>query len=240
MKASHDNLIDKKFGKGTVIKQVPKPEHIKRNGFYWLIQCECGETRVVDTTTLKTRWTNCGCTQEENLVGRRFHSGEVIKLDHKYGGYRYWLLSCDCGKQYTAKTESLMSDNTKSCGCLNKRIGKNHPHYIGCEDLSGDYWAKLKRGAKTRNLVFEIDMKFSWDLYIAQDKRCALTGWNIVLSDSQHKEQTASLDRKNSDIGYVKDNVQWVHKDVNRMKQNFHEDYLMEMCKAIVAIRGNN
>lgn len=240
MNTSHSFLFDKKFGKGTVIRQVPKPDHVKRNGFYWLVQCDCGETRVVDTTTLKTKWTNCGCVQEENLVGRKFHSGEVIKFDHKYGGYRYWLLQCDCGNQYKAKTESLISDNTKSCGCLNKRIGKDHPHYTGYQDLSGDYWTKLRRGAKTRKLDFEIDMKFSWDLYVSQDKKCALTGWNIVLSDSQHKEQTASLDRKDSDIGYVAGNVQWVHKDINKMKQNFHEEYLMEMCKAIVATGGNH
>ena len=240
MNASHVVLSGKKFGKGTVIKQVPKPIHLKRNGFYWLVQCECGETRIVDTTTLKTKWTNCGCVREEDLVGKKFSFGTVVKLNHKYAGYRYWLLQCDCGNQYKARTESLVSGNTKSCGCLNKRIGKNHPHYTGCEDLSGEYWTKLKRGAKRRKLEFEIDMNFAWDLYISQEKKCALTGWDISLADSsRHKNQTASLDRKNSDIGYITENVQWVHKDINRMKQNFHEDYLLEMCKAIIE-RGNH
>lgn len=32
MHDSHQCFINKKFGKGIVLKQVPKPDHVKRNG----------------------------------------------------------------------------------------------------------------------------------------------------------------------------------------------------------------
>jgi hypothetical protein len=46
---------------------------------------------------------------------------------------------------------------------------------------------------------------------------------------------TASLDRIDSKVGYTKNNVQWVHKDVNNAKQDFEEDYFFNMCREVVA-----
>jgi len=44
------------------------------------------------------------------------------------------------------------------------------------------------------------------------------------------RETTASLDRINNDLGYIEGNVQWVHKDVNRMKWAFTQDRFLELC----------
>jgi hypothetical protein len=46
-------------------------------------------------------------------------------------------------------------------------------------------------------------------------------------------EHTASLDRIDSSKGYCEDNVQWVHKDINRMKNTFDQDYFISLCKLI-------
>ena len=45
---------------------------------------------------------------------------------------------------------------------------------------------------------------------------------------------TASIDRKDNSLGYVKGNIQWVHKDVNALKSNFKEKYFLKLCKLIV------
>ena len=77
-----------------------------------------------------------------------------------------------------------------------------------------------------------------WDIFEKQDKICALSGLPIEFETSQyglwHGEGTASLDRIDSSKGYICGNVQWVHKDVNRMKQCFKEDRLLDLCKLIV------
>lgn len=242
MRQSHD-LIGRQFGEGVVLEKVSKPAHLKRAGRYWRVLCKCGREVVVDTTTLVRRWSNCGCIKQEDLTGKRFHKGFVISLegcDQK--GHRIWQLQCDCGNQYNARTESLNSGNTKSCGCLPLRLGKEHPHYKGHGDLSGDYWSKLQRGAQSRNIQFDISIETAWQLYLDQEKKCALTGWAIELSDSNKKEQTASLDRKDSNGNYTHDNIQWVHKDVNRIKQHYSQAYLFDICEAIIQNRkeGNN
>ena len=76
-----------------------------------------------------------------------------------------------------------------------------------------------------------------WQLYLKQNGKCNLTGWDIDFADGNKNHMkggtTASLDRIDSSKGYVENNVQWIHKDVNFMKQEFTQDYIIKICKAI-------
>src|SRR5882724_8540250 len=56
--------------------------------------------------------------------------------------------------------------------------------------------------------------------------------------DFSKQNPTASLDRRENHRGYVKGNVQWVHKVVNIMKSNHDEAYFVAMCKQIADHRG--
>lgn len=47
-------------------------------------------------------------------------------------------------------------------------------------------------------------------------------------------EASASLDRIDSSKGYEQGNVQWVHKDINNMKQSFSQDKFIDWCKKVV------
>lgn len=44
---------------------------------------------------------------------------------------------------------------------------------------------------------------------------------------------TASLDRIDSSRGYEIDNIQWVHKDVNKMKMGLSQNEFIDICKII-------
>ena len=44
---------------------------------------------------------------------------------------------------------------------------------------------------------------------------------------------TASLDRIDSSKGYILGNIQLVHRDVNRIKSDFEQDYFIKICKLI-------
>jgi len=71
---------------------------------------------------------------------------------------------------------------------------------------------------------------------LRQKRRCALTGVELCFVSDYRKnkrEQTASLDRIDSDKGYVKGNVQWVHKDINKLKQSFSEKRLIKLCQMV-------
>jgi hypothetical protein len=72
-----------------------------------------------------------------------------------------------------------------------------------------------------------------WDLYLKQERICALTGLPIKLGTVN--EISASLDRIDSTRGYTLDNVQWVHKDINRMKGDLTPERFLELCQLVAA-----
>lgn len=71
----------------------------------------------------------------------------------------------------------------------------------------------------------------------SQGYRCAISGVPIGIADSVkgHKQgqTTASLDRIDSRGGYTPDNIQWLHKDVNKMKWDMPQSKFIQLCKLI-------
>ena len=113
--------------------------------------------------------------------------------------------------------------------------GKHNPAYTGTESIPGNYWGILQKSAKVRNLPVNIDIEFLDRLIKAQDFKCALSGLPISFEGGKkNKGWTASVDRIDPKRGYEEDNLQFVHKDVNLMKNRFDEPYFIEMCKLIV------
>jgi len=163
-----------------------------------------------------------------DLSNKRFGNILVIRStsERKRGSVK-WECVCDCGNVFITSSRPLVTGHRISCGC------KQKAHFKGLEDLTGKYFNTIKKGAEKRNFVFNITLEYIWNLYIQQSKKCALSNVDIVLSRCE-KDKTASLDRIDSSDGYIEGNVQWVHKDVNRMKSDFKEDYFIELCQKIV------
>jgi hypothetical protein len=86
---------------------------------------------------------------------------------------------------------------------------------------------RICAGAKTRDLRVDVSLQDLNDLWLLQNKSCALTGISLVQMD------TASLDRIDSNLGYVLGNIQWVHKTLNKMKNDLPEAVFIAMCKAV-------
>jgi hypothetical protein len=125
---------------------------------------------------------------------------------------------------------------TRSCGCYKhdetiKRQWKGHG------EISGSLWKRILNQAKSRGLSVEITIEDAWNLFLSQERRCKLTRLPLVFSTGYIKaDGTASLDRIDSSIGYTKNNIQWVHKDVNQMKMDLAQDYFIDLCRRIVEI----
>lgn len=170
-----------------------------------------------------------------SLVGKRFGKLVVNSQAPSKRGERYWECLCDCGKVKIFRTKSLLK--VQSCGCLVFENRKKRSTWKGYEGIHGKFWYNIKRGALARGHQFNITLQFAWELYLKQNRKCALTGLPLVFADTvrdfEKGQTTASLDRIDSAIGYSEDNVQWVHKDVNLMKQGFTQDYFCKLCKMV-------
>jgi hypothetical protein len=173
-----------------------------------------------------------------DLTGRKF--GKLIALkyngDKTPSGERMWVCKCDCGNTKLVQRKHLQNGYTKSCGCIANLKNKDHKSWKGFGDIPKDFYSNIKRGADSRKIEFDITIEDLWELFLRQDKKCALSGLEIKFSkvrkDSSGK--TISLDRIDSSKGYTKDNIQFVHKHINIMKNNFDQDYFISLCNNIV------
>jgi hypothetical protein len=92
--------------------------------------------------------------------------------------------------------------------------------------------AAIRARAELKGIEFALTIEFLERLYIHQDGRCAVSGLPITL----HGERSnASLDRKDSDYGYVPGNVQWTDKTINLMKLDTDSEEFVELCEAVVS-----
>ena len=176
-----------------------------------------------------------------NIVGQKFGRWVVIANTARLNGRLAQLCRCDCGNFKHVLRQNLMGGKTTSCGCYGNRVC-----WKGHGEIPGAYWSRLKADArrtrKPKARSFEISIEYAWLLFLKQERRCALTGQVIIFASSVKGfalgEQTASLDRIDSNKDYTPGNVQWVHKDINRMKQNFNELRFIELCKLVIEHRG--
>jgi len=123
-----------------------------------------------------------------------------------------------------------------------RRTRTNHPAFRGFGEISKSLWNRIIRNCirghnRDRIIEFTITMEYAWNLFLNQNRKCALTKLPLELFHIEYGKTigNASLDRIDSSKGYIEGNVQWIHKDVNMMKYNFNQDYFIKLCKLIAS-----
>jgi len=243
------DIVGKKFNMLTVkkyhgVRILPS----KQRNHVYVCECECGKiTKVIRNKLTSLRTKSCGCltfnhkrADPNDIIDKTFgkltvkkHDGFYARLGCKQKNH-FYICECKCGKIKKVSRRALIGSETRSCGCLLKAKGKDNKGWKGFKEISGRYWNDIKNGAKKgkRNLDFDITIEYIRDLWKSQNGRCVLTGLPINLPKGKQDKyrHTASLDRIDSTKGYIKENVQWTHKDVNRIKSDFPQDRFIELC----------
>lgn len=173
-------------------------------------------------------------------VGDKIHKWTIISIGVPNTSYRKpgtFYCRCECGKEKAVWRSHLLNGDSKSCGCGRPKTNQTY-NWTGCGDLDGNHWNQIVRNAngkkKRSPLDFNITIQYAWDLFLKQNRACALSGRSITLG----KNRTASLDRIDNSKGYVMGNVQWIHKDINRMKNVYDQEYFLSICREIVNHRS--
>lgn len=167
-----------------------------------------------------------------DLTGKRFGKlvVESISKNNKNNNTR-WNCLCDCGAKTKTSTSNFLYRNVKACQkCAN--IAKTP--YGRYEEIPNEYIYRVRKNAINRGHIFSISIEYSWDLFLKQNRKCALSGIELnFTSRSNMSSMTASLDRIDSSKGYIEGNVQWVHKLINRMKMDLSDSELIDFCHQI-------
>ena len=194
---------------------------------------EKGRSKSCGCQRYKNRPTGMRCKKTKNLVGQRFGKLTVLSCDGLIKKRVRWLCRCDCGNEKSVAGLYLNHNETTSCGCNKYRLGDENPLWTGHGEITGTIWGNVKTAAKKRNLPVEVSIQDAWDKFLAQDRKCVLTQLELTIGED------ASLDRIDSSKGYTKENIQWVHKDVNIMKWDFGQDYFIKVCHMIAKNNEN-
>lgn len=240
MKINYTQYIGQVFGNLTV-----RDVSDTGRGARFIVKCNCGNQISIHAHKVINGFSkSCGCQklsgikshtdgQRLQLEGKRFGKLVVENIDIFYHRKQsYWICKCDCGKIKSIRGTHLQAGKITSCGCI--RRGKINSKWKGYEEISGKFFYKIKQMAIKRNIVFDVTIEQIWDLFIKQNRKCALSGLPLNFPTIVGaNDGTSSLDRIDSDKNYSIDNVQWLHKDVNNLKWDFTQKEIINYCKLI-------
>lgn len=153
---------------------------------------------------------------------------------------KFNLICPKCGKERAFSSKYSMSHAAKvKSACFSCRtvannklrdVAKNrNPSWRGYEEIPGKVMSRLTNGARSRGLSVDITLEDIYTRYVAQDRKCALTGELLTW------DHNASVDRIDSTKGYSVDNIQIVSKEINMIKRNTDNQRFIELCKKVAA-----
>lgn len=247
------DLVGKKFGKLTVIrkgngKKIGKAKKLRTT---YICICECGKEIEILTSNLTKKQKNtrscgkCNTNPRYNFVditGQKFNQLLVVKRLEKKTKTRgvLWECLCDCGNTIELPTNALTSENNITCGDYKKHFELNISSRTSrYGEIPSAHLNAIKQNAIKRNLQYSVSGEYLWNLFLQQNKKCFITGIELFFTKESytHKyryETTASLDRIDSSLGYIEGNVRWVHKDINKMMNNYGDEKFLQYCIAAV------
>jgi hypothetical protein len=178
-----------------------------------------------------------------NLENKKFNRLLVLKRDwektSKENGWKvYWVCKCDCGNIVSVRGESLKTNTTKSCGCLQKETvrecGKNNRLPSG-EYAKRCIFHNYEKRSKKKNIKFTLS-RAEFDLIISQNCHyCNSAPSNIYRYKNRDWVyfKYNGIDRKNPKMGYEPNNIVPCCGDCNYMKLDLEYNIFIDKIKKI-------
>ena len=185
----------------------------------WLCSCTCGASPQVDTSSLRSgRVQSCGCLQKELAAAKNrldialgseidvgYGKLTVLKEVAQQGQFRMFEFRCYCGNTFVARLNGVRTGNTKSCGCLLRSHPNNKTHGM-TNTLTYKRWKAML--TRTTNPNIANAKNYSERGISVCDRWRQFENFLYDMGEVPSPELT--LDRKDNDKGYCKDNCQWV------------------------------
>lgn len=183
-----------------------------------------------------------------NLINQKF--SRLLVVNEESSGR--WKCLCDCGNNCVSTTRKLRSGHTRSCGCLQKEVGRsNIISYIKERGVKPykDYvlsliYSHYRRSASIRNLEFSLLKSDVSDLVFSSCYYCGTVGSNKY---DQHQRKSTGyevvyyngIDRVNNNVGYILNNCVSCCKYCNRAKREYSIDEFTSWLDQVARYRYN-
>lgn len=187
--------------------------------------------------------------EKQQRLPHEWHTKNEHPFTHYTKGSKYkaWWQCLTCGHEWQATVCNRIGRGSgcPKCWAVNKRGNKNC-RWTGYGEISGRQWHCLKKEAtkERRNcrrkteretLPFNITIEYIWNLFLEQNRRCALSGRLLIMRGKVNGKLigNASLDRIDSSKGYVEGNVQWIDKKLQFTKRNLSDQEFIAICESV-------
>jgi hypothetical protein len=140
--------------------------------------------------------------------------------------YNSWCKNCVCDKMKSYHKKTWGDEKLQFTAFRRTKSVRSYIAYL------------KSKAIKRKNSCISVDELE--DIWNKQNGKCALTGWDMTMILGKGNIATnASIDRINSNLGYIENNVQFVCRSVNVFKSNATEELLYKMCEAIIENKKN-
>lgn len=145
-----------------------------------------------------------------NLLNKKFDDLEVVGFEGIIKGHRHWKCLCSCGNFITLRGASLVHGNTKSCGCLHKKVvGDTFRTHGKAKSKEYRSWQHLKERCLNpkdpayfnyggRGITVCDEWKDSFEKFYEDMGECP---------------KNYSIERIDNEKGYYKENCKWASRE---------------------------
>lgn len=179
----------------------------------------------------------------KNTIVNDIYIKDFITTNNSTNKLKALCICPHCNKEFIRNISNLLRDGYhQSCGCKVKeyKLGNKSQCWTGYGEIPGNFYTKKIRSSKRRKILFNVSIEYLWDLFLKQNRQCALTGVKLYFGPwSKPSLTNASIDRIDSSKGYIEGNVWWVHKDINYMKSSHTVEKFIELCQMVVNYNQN-
>ncbi len=199
------DLTGQNFGRWNVLSRV---ENDKNGNAVWKCQCGCEKMtikNVVGVYLRSGRSTSCGCNKYLNLIDHKFTRWTVLKQagSDKHGATK-WLCECSCEEKNRSAitTNSLLSGNSESCGCLYKT--RKLPNG---ESSFNKVYNQYKSDARKKDRKFNLTKEQAKILFKGNCYYCGCKPSRVKKNNNNTGNFVYNgIDRIDNNIGYEIDN----------------------------------
>lgn len=195
-------------------------------------------------------------TTAKRSTGRHW----IIKSEFKYDNRCMLVIACPtCGLESEIRKTIYRKERIcRKCNFIARNRASLGKHQ-GTGDLTKTFYNHFRFTAKKRNIPWDVSIEYLWGLAESQQKKCALSGLDIIFPTvcginsgaemgvkalakirlGNGRVEAASLDRIDSDKGYIEGNVQWTCKWMNIMKNGLDNDEFVHLCHLVASRHAN-
>ena len=160
----------------------------------------------------------------KNLLDQKFHRLTVVGFSSVINRKAQWDCLCECGEKATVASTNLLTNTTKSCGCLNRETSLNNIKGVTKPPTHGMYgtptyysWAAMHTRCTNPN---RDNYKYYGGRGIKVCERW--DSFESFYEDMGKRPESKTIDRIDNDGDYTLDNCKWsTHKEQinNRRKR---------------------